>query len=131
MNDHRLLWFVAGVAFLVTFVVMSPCVRNDFTRWDDDVYLNELVKHPRLSWQTLRWAFTATQPFYYQPLTWLTHVLDFQCWGLRAGGHHFVSVLLHSCNAAIVVCLAWLLTGNLPVAFAIGVVFGINTLQVE
>jgi tetratricopeptide (TPR) repeat protein len=131
MNDRRLLWTAASIAFLITFTVMWPCVHNDFTRWDDDVYLTELAKHPRLSWETLRWAFTTAQPFYYQPLTWLTHVLDYQFFGMRAAGHHFVSILLHACNAGIAVFVVRMLTGNLPVAIGVGIFFGIHPLQVE
>jgi hypothetical protein len=131
---------VALAAALITVWVYWPCTRNAFTFWDDDLYLREVEQHPRLTWPTLKWAFTATQPFYYQPLTWISLVLDHQLWGSNPAGPHAVSVLLHAVNAALVVALAWKLLGMLPrlsvnerrtLAMLVGLLFALHPIQVE
>jgi len=124
----------------LTIWVDWPCVRNGFVDWDDYVYLNEVARHHELSLGTIQWAFSTVRPFYYHPLTRLSHVLDYQLWKWNPAGHHLTSVLLHGMNAGLVVILIWVLCGLRPtlslsgwfvVAGAVGLVFGIHPLQVE
>ena len=63
-----------------------------FINLDDDVYvyLNHHVK-AGLTLGSLRWAFTDVGNGNWHPLTWLSHMLDVQCFGLNPGGHHLVS----------------------------------------
>ncbi|HUI06353.1 MAG TPA: hypothetical protein VL486_05050 [Verrucomicrobiae bacterium] len=125
---------------LITVRVYWPCVRNSFTYWDDDLYLRVVEQHPRLTWSTLKWAFTETQPFYYHPLTWVSLVLDYQLWGQNPAGTHAVSLLLHALNAALVVALVWGLLNAVPtissnerrvLAVLVGVLFAVHPMQVE
>jgi protein O-mannosyl-transferase len=125
---------------LITVSVDWPCVRNSFTFWDDDLYLREVERHPQLNWTTVKWAFTATQPFYYQPLTWISLVLDHQLWGRNPAGPHAISLLLHALNAALVVAFVWSLLKAVPtisdgergtLATLVGLLFTLHPIQVE
>ena len=81
-------WTIFGLALAVAAItvwVHWPCVRNGFLNWDDDLYLEEMARHPRLTWQTVAWAFSTMVPFYYHPLTFLSHVADYQLWGKDPG----------------------------------------------
>jgi len=131
---------VALAVALITAWVYWPCVRNSFTFWDDDLYQREVEMHPRLTWPTLEWAFTATQPFYYHPLTWVSLMLDNQLWGRNPAGHHATSLLLHAVNAGLVVALVWNLLSAVPavssnerrlLAGLVGLLFAVHPMQVE
>lgn len=123
----------------ITVWAQWPCVHNGFLNWDDDLYFEEVARHPRLNGETVVWAFTTTLPFYYHPLTLLSHVADFELWGNNPWGYHLSNVLLHGLNAGLVVLFVWLLLENirlspgerLAVAAGVALVFGLHPLQVE
>lgn len=127
----------------VTVWMHWPSVSGLFiTGMDDDVYLKKAMQFRGVSVEGILWAFTARESLhaYYQPLTWLTHFLDYQLWGLWPVGHHSTSVLFHGLNSALVVMLAWLIFETVPevtpgnravMAFGVGLLFGIHPLQVE
>jgi tetratricopeptide (TPR) repeat protein len=88
---------------LVTLVVFLPASQFSFVNYDDDDYVtnNGVVKRG-LTWAGVRWAFTTFHASNWHPLTWLSHMTDCELFRLNAGGHHFVNVLLHAANAALV-----------------------------
>ena len=91
---------VASLLALVTLLVYVPACFHDFIALDDPTYVseNEMV-FPGLTWAGLKWAFTTTTSSNWHPLTWMSHMLDCQLFGLNAGAHHGVNVLLHAANA--------------------------------
>jgi hypothetical protein len=106
---------------------------------DDDEILRQAVRLKGLSWDSVKWAFTSTQPFYH-PLPRLSHALCYQVWETNAAGHHATNVVLHALNAALVFGFLWTLlaavaslttTERLAVALGVAVVFAIHPLQVE
>ena len=123
----------------ITVWVHWPCVHGAFLNWDDDLYLNEIARHPRLSWQAVAWAFSTVLPFYYHPLTFLSHVLDHQLWEMNPWGYHLTNLLLHGLNSGLVVLVAWLLLENVSASFGervalasgVALAFGLHPLQVE
>jgi tetratricopeptide (TPR) repeat protein len=141
-NAQRSTWMILGLALAVaaaTVWVHWTCLHSAFLNWDDDLYLEELARHPRLTWQSVAWAFSATAPFYYHPLTFLSHVVDYQLWGKDPWGHHLTSLLLHGLNSGLVVLFVWLLLENAGASFGervvlaagVALVFGLHPLQVE
>ncbi|MEI6083198.1 MAG: tetratricopeptide repeat protein [Verrucomicrobiota bacterium] len=132
---------LSGLAIGVGLLALAlhwPAVRNGFTHWDDNLYL-ELAGKYRVSWAGVWWAFTNTY-IYYHPLTWLSHGLDCAVWGLQPAGHHAQSVVWHALNAGLVVVLAWQLSKwaapwddleRLCLAGWVGLVFAVHPLQVE
>ena len=71
-----------------------------FVNLDDNPYV--LDNPDVLQGLTLRgvlWAFTTFHADFWHPLTWLSHMLDCQLFGLYAGRHHLTNVLLHAANA--------------------------------
>ena len=140
---HRRASIVLAAALAVVAVtvwVHAPCLNNQFLDWDDDAYLALAGQHPGLTPATIRWAFTTTQPYYYQPLAWLSHVADLRIWGRQPWGHHLGNLLLHGANTALVFLFVWMLgawapswnwNARLAAASAVALVFGIHPLQVE
>ena len=84
----------------------SPVTHNGFINYDDDGYITA-NPHVRagLTWATLKWAFTTYDQGNWHPLTWVSHALDSELFGLNPGGSHYVNVLLHAANAVLLFLL--------------------------
>jgi protein O-mannosyl-transferase len=87
---------------LVTLAVYWPVFQCDFVNYDDDLYV---TKNPwvqsGLTWEGLRWAFTTRQCFNWHPLTWISHMADWELYGLDPAGHHATNLLFHIANAVL------------------------------
>ena len=101
-----LVGLVAGIYYQVHW--------HEFVNFDTNIYVvdNPLVSGG-LTWGGIRWAFRLqAYAANWHPLTWLSHMLDCQLFGLDyPGGHKLVSVLLHAVNAVLLMVLVRRLTG--------------------
>ena len=118
--------------FLCTLVLYFPVTHNAFTNFDDDTYIvgNAHVRDG-LTWGTVKWSFTTFDEGNWGPLTWLSHALDCEWFGLHAGGHHFVSAWLHAMNAAILFWLLWSSTGFTWRSLMVAALFAVHPVNVE
>jgi tetratricopeptide (TPR) repeat protein len=139
-QPNRILFYLLLAVSVISLWVFRPVLANGFVNWDDQIYLAELARMGRFSWSSLRWMWTSLQPFYLQPIAWMTHLADYQVWGMNAVGHHATNWLLHGIYIALVGTLVWLLTGavrdvrtpeRLAMSAGIALVCGIHPLQVE
>lgn len=137
---NRLIIYLLLAVSMISLWVLRPVLANGFVNWDDHIYLAELVRMGRYSWASLRWMWTSIEPFYLQPIVWMTHLADYQIWGMNAFGHHATNWLLHGIYVALVGTLVWLLTGaarnvrtpeRLAMSAGVALVCGIHPLQVE
>jgi protein O-mannosyl-transferase len=86
----------------VIAAVYWPIRHFEFTNYDDSGYVSQNPQVQRgLTLQGLVWAFTTNTEGNWHPLTWLSHMLDCQLFGLNAGAHHLVNVLFHIANALL------------------------------
>ena len=85
----------AGLALLV-MVLFWPAIQGGFVNYDDPDYLTA-NRHVQagLTWASVQWALTTGHASNWHPITWLSHLLDWQLFGERPAGHHFTSILLH------------------------------------
>jgi Flp pilus assembly protein TadD len=87
---------------LATVTVYWPVSHCEFTNYDDDHYV---YKNPQvetgLTIQGVVWAFTTRYAGNWHPLTWLSHMLDWQLWAGNAGAHHLVNLLFHLVNTLL------------------------------
>jgi tetratricopeptide (TPR) repeat protein len=123
---------IALLLALATLLVFLPAGRYRFVDFDDTEYVtdNAFVKNG-LNWTDLRWAFTAFHSGNWHPLTWISHQMDCELFGLNAGPHHFVNILLHAANVALVFLLLWRLTARLWPSAVIAALFAWHPLHVE
>jgi protein O-mannosyl-transferase len=124
-----ILWLllVAG-----TVAGYGPAIGHPFVVLDDHDYVTGNVHvHGGLSWNTVRWAFTSIEAANWHPLTWLSHALDYQLFGLDAAGHHFDSVLLHALNAGLLFLLLRRASGRWGPSFLVAALFAVHPLNVE
>jgi tetratricopeptide (TPR) repeat protein len=130
-NRRKLILVYAGLV-LVTVVAYLPVCTNGFANYDDNVYVtnNENVKNG-FTGQSLFWAFTSNHAENWHPLAWLSHILDYQLFGLNPLGHHLTSVLLHIINTLLLFYILHKMTGAVwPGAF-VACLFAIHPLHVE
>ena len=123
---------LAVCLFLLAALAFSCVLNNDFLTYDDFTYVtgNDHVQHG-LEWSSFKWAFATWWAANWHPLTWLSHMLDCQLFGLRPWGHHLTNLLLHAINTSLVFCVLRKMTGAIwPSVFVAGL-FGIHPLHVE
>src|SRR5256885_15642525 len=110
----------------------NPATRNGFINYDDNSYIT-LNPHVEagLTLENIRWAFTTFDVSNWHPLTWISHMLDCQLFGLNPAGHHFVSIMLHALNVALLFWLLLRATGAQLRSFWVAALFRVHPLNVE
>jgi tetratricopeptide (TPR) repeat protein len=116
----------------VVLVSYNPVIHNGFLNLDDDHYItdNPHVKEG-LTWATVKWAFTTYDKEHWNPLTWLSHALDCELFGLNPAGHHYVNVLLHAANAVLLFLLLQSATGFRWRSLMVAALFALHPINVE
>ncbi len=117
---------------LITAGVYWPVAKQGFINFDDPDYVSG---NPRvqagLTLGSVQWAFTSFYASNWHPLTWLSHMLDCQIYGLRPGGHHVTSLLLHVVNSLLLFGLLKRLTGAFWRSALVAALFALHPLHVE
>ena len=113
-------------------VVYFPVRHFWFVNYDDDVYVTANAHvQSGLTLRGLVWAFTTNHAANWHPLTWLSHMLDWQMWGGRAGAHHLVNVLLHVANTLLLFGVLTRMTASVWRSALVAGLFGLHPLHVE
>ena len=90
--------------FLVisTLSVYWQVHNYDFVNFDDDKYVRD-NRHIQvgLTLESITWAFTTNHTSNWHPLTWLSHMMDYQLYGLNPGRHHVTNLLFHIANSLL------------------------------
>jgi tetratricopeptide (TPR) repeat protein len=88
---------------LVTAALYRPMLHHDFiSQYDDSSYITDNPHvNPGLTGPGIVWAFRSGYAANWHPLTWLSHMLDCQLFGLKPAGHHFTSLLFHIANTLL------------------------------
>lgn len=122
---------LALIAAAITLLCFANAIENDFTNWDDPLYVveNELIRS--VSARSVREIFTSFLVGNYHPLTVLSLALDYALFGLHPSGYHLTTILLHTCNVLIVFVFIQKLTGSAALSFITALLFGIHPLHVE
>ena len=125
-------WLIVAVLVLVTVAVYWPVKSHPFVLFDDNVYVTE---NPHvtggLTPAGIRWAFSTSWHANWHPLTWLSHMVDVSMFGLSAGPHHVVNLVLHLANTLLLFAFLRRSTGaDLPSGF-VAALFAVHPLHVE
>jgi tetratricopeptide (TPR) repeat protein len=124
---------VLGLLLVIaTLALYNPVTHHPFVNFDDDRYVTDNT-HVRagLHWETVKWAFTSFDEANWHPLTWLSHALDCQLFGLNPAGHHYVNVLLHALNAVLLFWVLWWATGATARSWMVAALFALHPINVE
>ncbi|MFC1591809.1 tetratricopeptide repeat protein [Thermodesulfobacteriota bacterium] len=125
-------WLLCLVLAAVTLAVYWPVAGHDFVRFDDHRYVteNEAVRSG-LSGASIAWAFTAMHAANWHPLTWLSHMLDCELFGLVPRGHHLMSLFFHLANTLLLFGLLRSMTAAVWRSLLVAALFALHPLHVE
>ena len=121
------------VALVLATVIAYEQVRhNDFVDYDDDFYVTENpnVKEG-ITCESILWAFTTSHAGYWHPLTWLSHMLDCQFFGLNPAGHHIINLFFHIANTLLLFWILKRMTGAIWQSAFVAAAFALHPLHVE
>lgn len=117
---------------LITFLVFGRVAFFDFIDFDDGDYItHNAVVQQGITFHGIVWAFTHFNAGNWHPLTWISHMLDCDLYGLEAGGHHLTSVFIHAGTAILLFLVLWQMTGALWRSAFVAAIFAIHPLRVE
>jgi hypothetical protein len=124
-----------GVAALLTaavLVVFWPVLGHDFVNFDDNRYVTDNPWVQRgLDAASFRWAWTTTSVANWHPLTWLSHILDWELFGPAPRGHHATNLVLHAANTVLCFLVFERMTGAPWRSALVAALFGLHPLHVE
>ena len=119
---------------LTTLAVYWQVTNHEFLNYDDNIYItkNHHVQ-AGLNLESTIWSFTSGTMVsnYWHPLTWLSHMLDFQLYGMNAGGHHMTSLLFHFTNTLLLFFIFRRMTGDIWQSGFVAALFALHPLHVE
>lgn len=123
---------LSSVLVLATLLVYAPTLHHAFLDFDDGQYVTQ-NEHVRtgFSLNNVSWAFTSFYASNWHPITWLSHMVDCQMFGLNSGAHHSVNLALHLVNVLLLFTLLRLGTGAVWRSFMVAALFAVHPLNVE
>jgi tetratricopeptide (TPR) repeat protein len=129
--SRRVKYLLGLVLGIITLALYLPSLRNHFLDYDDQQYVTE-NPHVRagLTFKGFVWAF-GYHASNWHPLTWLSHMLDCQLYGLHPAGHHLTNVLLHTANTILLFLVLNRMTRALWRSLFVAALFGWHPLHVE
>ena len=119
---------------IATLIVYGQVRNQEFPNFDDTLYITENPHVQNgLSLKGVIWSFTAGTDVsnYWHPVTWLSHMLDYQLYGSNPMGHNWTNLLIHIAN---IICLFFIfkrMTGALWRSGFVAALFAIHPLNVE
>lgn len=127
-------WKITACLFLIaaTLAVYGQLSTHQFINFDDNIYVtdNPLVQEG-LTLKGFSWAFTTTRAGNWHPLTWLSHMLDCQLFGLNPAGPHLSNLVFHLANSLLLFLWLLYLTPSVGCSFMVAALFALHPMHVE
>jgi tetratricopeptide (TPR) repeat protein len=132
LTKNQLLTIICLVLAAGTFALYWPITHDGFTNFDDDGYITQ-NSHVTdgLTWPGIIWAFKSGYAANWHPLTWISHMLDCQLFGLHPAGHHFMNLLFHTVNTLLLFILLNRMTGAVWRSVFVAALFAWHPMHVE
>src|SRR6266567_4076506 len=116
----------------ISLAVFGQTIRYDFVNFDDDVYVyNAPAIQAGLTIKGIALAFTSPHARNWHPLVTISHMLDCQLYGLKAGGHHTTNIVLHTIAVLLLFRVLRQMTGAVWKGVVVAVLFAVHPLHVE
>jgi protein O-mannosyl-transferase len=131
LTDHR----ERLLSLLLMVLILAACWQVwdfAFVYFDDGEYIiqNRNIQNG-FTWESISWAFTTLYFANWHPLTWLSYMLDYQLFGLFAGGYHLMNVFFHIANVLLLFLVLREATGAIWRSFLVAALFGLHPIHVE
>jgi Flp pilus assembly protein TadD len=126
------IFLICAVICITVLATYGQVKHHEFVTFDDGRYVTENQNvQAGLTFEGIRWAFGFSDIAYWHPLTWLSHMLDCQLYGLRPGMHHITNLLLHVANSLLVFIVFQQMTGAIWRSACVAVLFALHPINVE
>jgi len=132
MTRNKQLFAIYLFLTVTTLAAFLPVGNHEFVNFDDDDYITENRPIQNgLTIQGLYWAFTTGHSANWHPVTWISHMMDIQIFGLNPGWHHLTNLLFHLANVLLLFFVLHRMTkARLQSAF-VAALFALHPLHVE
>ena len=129
-RKQRFLLFLALIC--TTVALYWPVLTHPFINYDDDTYVTANAHvQSGLNTKSLVWALKSTEQSNWHPLTWMSHELDCQMYGLHPAGHHLTNLAFHIVNVLLIFIALSFATQSTTKSFVVALLFAIHPLNVE
>ncbi|HLG23231.1 MAG TPA: hypothetical protein VI382_10470, partial [Candidatus Manganitrophaceae bacterium] len=131
-KSTRHFYWMSAILALVTLVLFWQVQNHDFINYDDPLYVTE-NRHVQtgLTRESAVWAFTSAEAANWHPLTWLSHMVDVDLYGLNPKGHHLTNLVFHVMNTLLLFWVLRRMTGALWRSAFAAALFAVHPLHVE
>lgn len=127
----KTLWLVLVLA-AGTAILYWPVIGHQFIGYDDNEYLVQNWHiHSGVTWRAISWAFGSGYASNWHPLTWVSHMLDWQLYGANPAGHHFTNLAIHAINSVLLFVLLQQMTRATWRSAFVAALFAWHPLHVE
>jgi protein O-mannosyl-transferase len=117
---------------VLIFFVFFQTRTHGFINYDDETYITSNPHVAQgLNVQNMIWAFSTSDASNWHPLTWISHMMDIQIYGVNPGAHHFTNMLFHIANSFLIFFLFRKMTCEFWKSCFLAVLFAIHPLHVE
>src|SRR5277367_1694970 len=91
-SNPRFIGFVSLLLFGLVVVTFLPTMRGDFIQFDDGEYVTQNTHVTTgLTLENITWSLHSLEDCNWHPLTWWSHMLDVEVYGLNPWGHHLTN----------------------------------------
>jgi tetratricopeptide (TPR) repeat protein len=131
-SDRNRFVLICAVLAVTTLAVFQQVRTFKFVNYDDPVYVyqNAHIQNG-ITGQSLKWAFVSGYAANWHPLTWLSHMLDWQLFGPDPAGHHIVNLIFHVANTLLLFLVLMKMTDALWQSAFVAALFALHPLHVE
>jgi tetratricopeptide (TPR) repeat protein len=131
-NERKQSFIACTLLIVVTAILYSGVTKNDFIIYDDSDYvtMNDHI-HNGISWENIKWSFSSTDATNWHPLTWISHSLDMQIFGLNSAAHHGMNLVYHCIATLLLFGFLIRVSIKVWVSTFIAALFALHPLHVE
>jgi protein O-mannosyl-transferase len=132
ISTNYLVLIICIALSITTIAVFWQVGNNEFISFDDNDYVTEnRYVQDGITLKGIVWAFSQPHAHNWHPLTWLSHMLDCQLFGLKAGRHHLVNLFFHIANTLLLFLIFHRMTNALWQSAFVAALFALHPLHVE
>ena len=132
MTKNKQIVLIYLILTVATLAAYGQVGNHEFVRFDDNGYITENSHiQDGITLRGMYWAFTTAYAANWHPLTWISHMLDVQFYGLKPGGHHLTNLLFHIANVLLLFFFLHRTTKGLWQSAFVAALFALHPLHVE
>ena len=131
VNKKIIILIFLFILAAVTLAVFYPVLHNNFTSWDDPIYVTENQQIKEFSGPRMLNIFTTFLSGNYHPLTLFFYSLEYHFFNLKPYYYHMTSLAIHLMNVMLVFWFIFVLSRNPTTAFVTTLLFAVHPTRVE